>query len=141
MDDAERVRRAIWEQVPELRVPLVDYEREQVQRAMEDGQDSYVGSYNLATEVFVVPYLLPLLDEDESDEAALARCAWMIEYILEARSSSLDDLVGIRIVRHLFREPERWRRLRRYAGPLLKEHVHKDVQNQYLAWPHDEPVV
>lgn len=121
MEDNDRVRRAIWEHVPELREPLVEYEREQVQNDLELGIEPYVGAYGLVADVLVHPFLLPLIDDIDGEEAKLERCSRTIEYILEARSKFLDDLVGIRIVSHLLRKPERWLRLRQHAGPLLKD--------------------
>lgn len=141
MDDSNRVRRAIWEHVPELRGSFVEYERKSVQDDLERGIEPYVGAYELVTDVFVRPYLLPLLDDADSDEAAIERCARAVEYLLEAHSSYLDDLVGIRIVEPMLYEPERWRRMRQHAGPLLKEYVRNDIEQQYFTWPYDEPVV
>lgn len=138
MNDDEKVRQAIWDRVPELREPLIAFERETVAEEIDFGWDPYIGAYMFITDV-LRPYLIPLLDDPDGDGGARRRCAEAIEEVLEARSRYLDDAVGIRVVSRLLREPERWRRFRGYAGPLLKEYV--KGQAQYFIWPFDEPVV
>jgi hypothetical protein len=139
VNEDEIVRRAIWDHLPELRESFVEFERGHAQDDLETGYKPYVGPYALVTEILVEPYLEPLIDAADSDQAALVRCAATIEQILEARSKRLDDLIGIRVVSHLLRKPERWRRFRQYAGPLFKEYVR--IDSQYYTWPYDEPVV
>jgi hypothetical protein len=139
VNEDEIVRQAIWDHLPELRESFVEFEREHAQDDLETGYKPYIGAYSLVSDVLVHPYLLPLIDDADSDQAALMRCTAAIEQILEARSERLNDLIGIRVNSPLLRKPERWRRLRQYAGPLFKECVLYD--SQYRPWPFDEPVV
>lgn len=139
MNEDEMVHQAIWDNIPELREELVAYERKRIQNDLESGLEPYIGAYALITDVFVWPHFLPLVDESTSDELALQRCANAVEQILEAHTDYLDSAVSIRIISHLLREPERWRRFREYAGPLLRDFVLND--SQYYVWPFDEPVV
>jgi hypothetical protein len=67
----------------------------------------------------------------------------VIEQILQAHSGYLDAVVKARLVPCLLTDPdnlpEKWRRLRPHAGPLLKDAVKRDAH--YYPWPYDEPVV
>lgn len=138
MTDDLAVRMALWNELPERRGELLEFEARCEDSDRDLGLEPYIGAYSYISDILVHPYLFPLLDAPVVDTEGLQHCARALELMLSTESSYIEDAVAIRVIRNMLLSPDRWRRFRAFAGPLFKEQVVKESQYH---WFEDEPVI
>ncbi|MFV0138154.1 hypothetical protein ACLGIH_34275 [Streptomyces sp. HMX87] len=128
--DSALVRRFLWELFPEQREEIIALEEEEQESAFAGHCDPVeVGSYTLASEVFVQGVLTPLLAAPlPLDEELAHRCAQFLERLLGSGRASIREMTSIRITDHLLGYPENWEKFRKYAGDSLLREVGRRQQ-------------